>query len=147
MISKIIAVRVLENREVSMFWNSNLCQFLSEILTWKTSKWDLSDSTWKSGHYHMEKSLDLITWLSKQGRILNKDVMARSKINISLFFEQGGVERIFFHVNLNLCLCISLTTVNLNVYLRQLWKLWYSLVLRHLDKLYIFTSTLVFKVH
>lgn len=95
----------------------------------------------------MEKSLDLITWLSKQGRILNKDVMARSKINISLFFEQGGVERIFFHVNLNLCLCISLTTVNLNVYLRQLWKLWYSLVLRHLDKLYIFTSTLVFKVH
>lgn len=76
----------------------------------------------KSGHYHMEKSLDLRTWLSEQGKILNKDAMARSKINISLLIQLGDFEsthETFSPLNLNLCLCIYLTAVN--VYLRQFW--------------------------
>lgn len=60
-------------------WNLDRSQFLDhsrflfKALTWKTSLQDLSDFTKKWGRYHMEKSLDLWTWLSEQGEMLSKD--------------------------------------------------------------------------
>lgn len=79
----------------------------------KTPLQDLSDFTKKWGRYHMEKSLDLWTWLSEQGEMSNKDRNVHSEYKHKSPFFPG--RRLWRYVskpypsNLNLCRSICLT--------------------------------------
>lgn len=56
----------------------------------------------------MEKSLDLRTWRYEQGGILNKDVMARSKINMEVFSSSWGALKVHtkhFSMLTSTCVC------------------------------------------